>query len=182
MTLEISAQVEQEALTVARWTLEQQLRGNHTPRPELTDPLFDQKRGAFVTLRRHDELRGCVGRVEPLMALGEEIQDLAIGAATRDPRFPPVTRDEVDELTIEISILTPPEVVEDVSEIQTGKHGLIVERGPFRGLLLPQVATEEGWDVKTFLEHACLKAGQPTDVWRKKDTVIYRFLANVFSE
>jgi len=180
--MEISQRGKREALALARWALEWQICGNHEPKPNLTDQVFEEKRGSFVTLRRKGELRGCVGRVEPLSTLGDEIVDLALGAAIRDPRFPVVSQDEVDELNIGISILTPPEVVKNISDIRIGEHGLIVERDLNRGLLLPQVATEEGWGVKRFLEHTCLKADLPLNVWKDPKTVIYRFSAYVFSE
>lgn len=180
--MQLSQKGRNEALSIARWALQTQICGNSAPRPRLTDPVFSEKRGAFVTLRHKGELRGCVGRVEPLFALGEEIADLALGSAVRDPRFPVVLPAEVDELHIEISILTPAEIVKDTGEIQTGRDGLIVEKDFHRGLLLPQVATEEGWGVQTFLEHTCLKAGLPEDAWKDDKTSIYRFSAIVFSE
>lgn len=181
--MEISAQGKKEALALARWTLESKIGGSDAPKPSLSERIFDEKRGAFVTLRRKKgELRGCVGRVEPLFTVKDEIIDLAMGAATRDPRFTSVSSDELEDTIIEISILTPTEMVKDTSEIQVGKHGVIIENDLRRGLLLPQVATEEEWEVETFLEHACLKAGLPTDAWNDPNTVIYRFSATVFSE
>lgn len=180
--MEISVAVKKEALALARWSLEWQICGNQTPKPDLTGRVFKEKRGSFVTLRHQGELRGCVGRVEPISTLGDEIVDLALSAAVRDPRFPPVSSGEVEELTIEISILTPPEIVKNILDIQIGEHGLIIERNHNRGLLLPQVAVEEGWGIERFLEHSCLKADLPSNAWKDPKTVIYRFSATVFSE
>ncbi|MFQ6675515.1 MAG: AmmeMemoRadiSam system protein A [Fidelibacterota bacterium] len=180
--MELSPGTRKEALRLARWALEWHLRGNRVPPPDLTDPVFEEPHGLFVTIHRDDELRGCVGRVDPLTVLREEIPDLALAAATRDPRFYPVTPQEVETVRIEISLLTPPEEVRDVSEIQVGTHGIIVERNGAKGLLLPQVAVEEGWDRNTFLAHACLKAAQPPEAWKDPETRIYRFTAEVFSE
>jgi len=180
--MEISGIGKKEALALARWALEWQIGDCHLPQPELTDDVFKEKRGSFVTLRRKGELRGCVGRVEPLSTLGEEIVDLALGSATHDPRFPTVTSEEINELTIEISILSPPDVVKNISDIRIGEHGLIIERDWSKGLLLPQVAVEERWDLKTFLNHTCLKAGLPMDAWKDPETIIYCFSAIVFSE
>ncbi|MFQ6673924.1 MAG: AmmeMemoRadiSam system protein A [Fidelibacterota bacterium] len=180
--MEISPDGKREALSLARWALEWTIKGNHVQSPNLTSKLFEEKQGLFVTLRRAGELRGCVGRVEPLAALKEEIPELALSAATRDPRFPTVSSQEVDDLNIEISILSPPNPVDDMEQIKIGTHGLIIERDQYRGLLLPQVAVEEEWDVTRFLEHACLKAALPTDAWKEPDVHIYRFSALVFAE
>ncbi|MEE9167435.1 MAG: AmmeMemoRadiSam system protein A [Candidatus Neomarinimicrobiota bacterium] len=180
--MEISEGGKKEALALARWVLEAEICGSKAPKPQPKDALLNEKRGTFVTLRKEGELRGCVGRIEPLFILQDEIVDLAVGAATRDPRFPAISSVEVARLTVEISILTPPVVVKTASGIRIGEDGLIIEKDLRRGLLLPQVATEEGWDVESFLDHACLKAGLPTDSWKSPDTAIYRFSAAVFSE
>lgn len=171
-----------QALQLARWALERHIKGNLTPQPDLSDPLFEAQLGVFVTIHQGKVLRGCVGRVEPLTVLRDEIPDLALAAATRDPRFDPVTSQEVDSVEIQISLLNPPEVVGDVSDIQVGRHGVIIERDQAKALLLPQVANEEGWNREAFLTHACLKAAQPSDAWKDPQTRIYRFTAEVFSE
>ena len=180
--MDISERGKKEALALARWALERQIKESETPKPELSDQMFQEKMGSFVTLKVSGELRGCIGRIEPLSSLGEEIVDLAIGSATHDPRFLAVRPEEVGSLTIEISILSPPEIVKDVSEIRVGEQGLIIEREWNRGLLLPQVAVQEKWTLKTFLDHTCLKAGLPIDAWKDSETVIYSFSAIVFSE
>ena len=140
------------------------------------------KRGAFVTLHKDAQLRGCIGYVEPLTALYRTVIENAVNAARRDPRFPPVKRDEVAQLHIEISVLTRPHAISDVEEIEVGRDGLIVSRGAARGLLLPQVASERGWSRETFLDSTCRKAGLAPGAWRKGDVEIQAFSAQVFSE
>ncbi len=138
--------------------------------------------GAFVTLHKQGELRGCIGYVVGFKPLQDAIQDLAVSAAFNDPRFPPLSKDEFKQIELEISVLTPLERVRSIKEIQIGRDGLMIKRPPFEGLLLPQVATEYNWDVETFLEHTCRKAGLPPDAWKDEDTEIWKFSAIIFSE
>jgi AmmeMemoRadiSam system protein B/AmmeMemoRadiSam system protein A len=140
-----------------------------------------QERGAFVTLRRKGELRGCIGYPSPIKPLPLTVRDVAAYAATRDSRFPPVTAAELGELEYEISVLSPLRRVLNVEEIEVGRDGLVVKKGDSEGLLLPQVATEQRWDRMKFLENACLKAGLPPDAWKNSDTDIFTFTALVFS-
>ena len=142
-----------------------------------------QATGAFVTLKKHGELRGCIGTLECRRSLAEEVARAAISAALEDPRFSPVRPSELDELDVEVSVLGPLEPIDptDPSAIEIGRHGLVVEHGGRRGLLLPQVATEWKMDAHTFLAHTCAKAGLPGDCWRKGATV-YRFAADVFGD
>jgi MEMO1 family protein len=135
---------------------------------------------AFVTLRRGRELRGCVGYVEPVGALWDTVARAARAAAHEDTRFPPVRPDEVTELTVEVSILTPPRPVALPEEIVAGRHGVIVSARGRRALLLPQAAVEHGWDRETFLAHACLKAGLPPDAWNREGTALSVFEAQIF--
>ncbi len=153
------------------------------PLPTLQDipPRLKEKRGAFVTLEKQHELRGCIGYILPLYPLYETVMEVAQSAALRDPRFEPVSPKELKDITIEISVLTVPERITDINLIEVGKHGLIIKRGYYQGLLLPQVATENGWDRLTFLEHTCLKAGLPRDAWKDKNTEIQIFSAQVFN-
>jgi len=137
-------------------------------------------RGAFVTLHRDGRLRGCIGYIEPVKPLIRTVQEVAVKAAFEDPRFPPLTEDE--SVQIEISVLTPPEQVSDISSIEVGRDGLIVELGPRRGLLLPQVATEYGWDRQTFLENTATKAGLPPDAWKHPSVRLYKFSAEIFGD
>ncbi len=153
---------------------------NRIYKPDNLEGALAEPRGAFVTLKRGSVLRGCIGYVEPLFPLGETVARAAVAAAFDDPRFYPLTVEELDGLEIEVSALTMPEPVSDLSEIKIGRHGLIAERGFSRGLLLPQVPVEYGWDLKEFLENTCLKAGLERDCW-KGDTRFYIFEAEIFS-
>lgn len=131
--------------------------------------------------RSRGELRGCIGVTEPKAALIDTVARMARAAAREDPRFLPVQPGEVSDLTIEISLLGPPEAVTDAKEIEVGTHGLVIERGAQRGLLLPQVPVEWGWDREQFLDQTCVKAGLPPGCWRR-DARIYAFTAEVFAE
>ncbi len=150
---------------------------------ELT-PNLREKRGAFVTLtyKNTGDLRGCIGYIEGILPLYKTVIENTINAALKDPRFPQVEKEEVEKLHIEISAMTPIKELKNIEDIEVGKHGLIVEKGFFKGLLLPQVATEYGWDKYTFLSHTCLKAGLPPDEWKKPGIKIFVFSAEVFGE
>ena len=153
---------------------------------------FKVLRGVFVTLNKvldgNRELRGCIGFPEPTYPLGEAIVRSAISAATQDPRFPPLELNELPEILVEISVLTPPKRLEcldpkDYPEnIKVGRDGLIVERGRNKGLLLPQVAVGWNWDAEDFLMHCCIKAGLPPDSWLIDGIKIFKFQGRVFSE
>jgi hypothetical protein len=142
---------------------------------------FAEPRGAFVTLRKRGELRGCIGFIEPVAPLGRAVIQAAIFAATEDPRFPPVAASEIADLRIEISVLAPAREIDNPRGVTVGTHGLIVERDGRKGVLLPQVPVENGWDRETFLEQASLKAGLPRDAWRR-GAKISVFEAIVFHE
>lgn len=137
---------------------------------------------AFVTLHVGGELRGCIGTSASRRPLWEVVDDMATAAATRDPRFPPITARDLDDLSVEISVLSPERVIHDASEIEIGRHGLEVRRRMARGLLLPQVATEHRFDRERFLAETCRKAGLPPDAWRDPATEVWLFEADVFSE
>ncbi len=136
--------------------------------------------GAFVTLKRNGRLRGCIGHLQGTKPLYETIWDMARAAAFSDPRFPPLSAQEARDLSVEISILGPIEPCPDPSQIEIGRHGLIVKQGMNQGLLLPQVAEEWGWDREKFLEQTCLKAGLSPDSWRKPGVEVLWFEAEVF--
>lgn len=142
--------------------------------------------GVFVTLEKNSDLRGCVGFPLP-RRLDTALPDAAIAAATNDPRFPPVTADELDRITFEVTVLTPP-VELDVepsklpSSIKVGRDGLIVKQGPYSGLLLPQVPVEYGWSEQEFLSHTCQKAGLPKDCWKEERTRVFSFEGIIFKE
>jgi AmmeMemoRadiSam system protein A len=153
-----------------------------TPAVKFDSPIMKEKRGAFVTLTRKGSLRGCIGYIVPVKPLAVTIQEMAGAAAFRDPRFNPVKKEEVNDLEIEISVLTPLQEIKDINEVEVGKHGLIIEKGTSSGLLLPQVATDYGWDRETFLTHTCKKAGLHENAWKDPDTKIKIFSAEIFHE
>jgi AmmeMemoRadiSam system protein A len=143
--------------------------------------VFERLAGAFVTLHCHGELRGCIGHLEPNQPLGSVVARCAVAAGTTDPRFPPITPSELAQLDIEISLLGPLEPIAGPEEIEIGLHGLVIEKGWQRGVLLPQVAVEMRWDAATFLAQTCHKAGLSRDAWQRGATV-WRFEADVFGE
>ncbi len=169
-------------LELARATIAARLEGRPLPQVDPPPGPLAEPRGAFVTLKKHGQLRGCIGYVVAREPLARVVQENALNAAFRDPRFPPLAPEELPEVRIEISALTPLVEVADPSEIVVGRDGLMVESGPLRGLLLPQVAVELGWDRETFLAQTCRKAGLEGDCWRRPGTRILRFSAEVFSE
>ena len=179
----------------ARQNIESYLKNNRRIIvPDDIKNKFGDKYGAFVTLNKFNvsgnPLRGCIGYIEPRFALYDAIHRVSVSSAVEDPRFPNVNIEETDDIIIELSILTPPKLIEvnDPSEylqkIVIGRDGLIAEKGMRRGLLLPQVPVDHGrnWDVETFLEHTCQKAWLSSDAWKDKSTNIYSFQAILFEE
>jgi AmmeMemoRadiSam system protein A len=142
---------------------------------------LSESRGAFVSLYCDGKLRGCVGQAENPGPLADVVARSAINAALYDSRFPPIGAHEIDGMEIELSVLTPPERISP-DAVVVGRHGLLVARGTFRGLLLPQVATERNWTARRFLEETCVKAELPRDAWRDPSTQVFGFTAEVFSE
>ena len=140
-----------------------------------------EPRGAFVSLHRQGQLRGCIGYLEAVKPLGQTVREMAAAAAFHDPRFRPLGKEELADLEVEISVLSPMRLIKNIDEIQVGTHGLYIVQGPCRGLLLPQVATEYKWDRLTFLQQTCGKAGLPPDAWKDPDTKIYLFTAEIFA-
>jgi len=177
----LTEEEKQSLLQLARITLEKKLLGKKEPAPETPDsPVLKEKRGAFVSLHRRGMLRGCIGCIEGRKPLLGTIEEMARAAAFNDPRFPPLSAEELKDLDIEISVLTPLKEIHDINEIEIGVHGLFIERQHCCGLLLPQVATEWGWDRIKFLDETCRKAGLPSNSWKEKGTKIYIFSADVF--
>jgi uncharacterized protein len=171
-------------LTLARQSITTALEGRRLDlSPAEFDEVLRRPAGAFVTLTKHGgDLRGCIGSIMPTAPLYQAVASSAVSAAFRDPRFEPVDASELGGIELEISVMGPIERVTDVSEVQVGRDGLIISRGPYAGLLLPQVATEWGWDRETFLSQTCRKAGLPLDAWRQPGTKIEKFSAEVFGE
>jgi len=171
---------EEPLLSVARQALEARVAGDRPPHVLCIGPLA-VRCGAFVSIHNGDQLRGCLGRLSPSSPLGTTLVYLGGAVADSDPRFPPVLPDEVPLLQMEISLLTQERAVASIDEITVGRHGVIVEHGRSRGLLLPQVAAEFGWDRETFLEQACLKAGLPREAWKTGARILV-FEARIFAE
>lgn len=172
----------------ARMTIETYLRDSKAPkRPEVPKKLLEP-RGVFVTLTKNGELRGCIGHPLATMPLIDALMDSAISAATRDPRFPELKLEELPKVEIEVSVLTKPEALkvkhpkEYPELIKIGRDGLIIEYGPYAGLLLPQVPVEWNWNEEEFLSNACMKAGLSPDCWLDKGVRVKSFSAQVFSE
>jgi len=171
-----------ELLKIARTTLERHIRNEKIPEFKPTTDKLKEKRGVFVTLKKHGDLRGCIGYVEGIKSVVEAVKENAINSSTNDPRFPPVQPSELKDIDIEITVMTPLEKISDPSVIEVGRHGILIKKGIYQGLLLPQVATEYGWNREEFLAHTCRKAGLPLNAWQDKDIEIYIFSGEVFGE
>ena len=181
--IELNREQQVDLLKLARHTIADSLGlETGTAAPEFNDPVFSVKCGAFVTLHIKGNLRGCIGYIEGVKNIPDTIKDMALSSAFRDPRFRPLSKAEYGDIDIEISVLSPIEKVEDVNDIKVGRDGLIMTKGYNRGLLLPQVPVEQGWDRDTFLTHTCYKAGLPGDAWKRGGVQIEKFSAQVFSE
>jgi AmmeMemoRadiSam system protein A len=168
-------------LKIARTTIESYIRSRAIPAFEISSPALLERRGAFVTIHKGWHLRGCIGVFNSEKLLYETVLEMAVAAATQDPRFPPVDASEIPEIVVEISALTALKVIDDVSKIEVGRHGLYIVKGLHSGVLLPQVAVEHGFDRDTFLDQTCLKAGLPQRSWRE-GAEIHVFEAEIFNE
>jgi AmmeMemoRadiSam system protein A len=164
---------------LVRETIERELFGKKQ-KPVSVPAKLKEKMGAFVCLKTHGELKGCIGHIKGFLPLDQTIKEMAKQAAFHDPRFTPLDEREWQNTEIEISVLTPMRKIDAIEDIEVGVHGLYIEKGSDTGLLLPQVPVEYGWDRTTFLEYACMKAGLPRDAWKMKGTTIYIFSADVF--
>jgi AmmeMemoRadiSam system protein A len=169
-------------LELARATAVRVARGERAGAPGPAPEGLAEPGAAFVTVRVGGELRGCIGTFEARAPLWDTVHDMATAAAARDPRFAPLGAGDVPGLTVDVSVLSPARRVRDPAEIEVGRHGLEIRRGPRRGLLLPQVATDHGLDRETFLAETCRKAGLPAGAWREPDTEIWIFEADVFGD
>ncbi|MDD3070611.1 TIGR00296 family protein [Methanoculleus horonobensis] len=174
------------AVRLARSAVENAVDGKRMVQPDLPE-IFGEKRGVFVTIKRQGHLRGCIGLPYPVKPLGDAIVEAAASAALEDPRFPPVSRSELDALELEVTVLTlpltldcPPE--ERLDHVEVGKHGLIVSGLGRGGLLLPQVPTEYGWSSREFLDQTCAKAGLPPGCWKRGDVAVQTFEGQIFEE
>jgi len=177
----LSRESRAQLLRMARRAIELYLDRGQVWEPQIDEPELRKPGAAFVTLTKGGELRGCIGLTEPLLPLHRAVTQCAIAAACSDPRFPPLQAEELSQLEIEISVLSPLREIQEDSEIQVGRDGILIEKGGRRGLLLPQVATEYHWDRRTFLEETCNKAGLPRDAWRQGAKIL-TFSAEIFRE
>lgn len=175
----LSGQEKKELLDLAYATVNMYVREKKLPEFTPRTDNLRRKCGAFVTLKKHGELRGCIGFIEPVLPLHQAVMQASVYAACKDSRFLPVTRDELEDIDVEISVLTPLKKIRQPNRIMVGKHGLVIAMDGKRGLLLPQVAVEHNWTRETFLEQACLKAGLPKNAWRS-GADIFVFEAIVF--
>lgn len=174
---------QKELLRIARSTLREYLALGMIPPGKPHRKTLHQPAGAFVTLKTLDGgLRGCIGTFLPDGPLYATVQQMAVAAGTRDPRFPPISEEELDHLEMEISVLSPRQPIDDPAQVEVGTHGLYITHGLHQGVLLPQVPVEHGWDRETFLEHICLKAGLPPAAWKEEAARLEVFTAQVFSE
>lgn len=172
---------QKELLGVARETIIAHVSGRPAPAVDKPSKGMALKNGCFVTIKQKGQLRGCIGNFVSDKPLWQLTQEMARAAATQDPRFYPMKAADLDSFELDISVLSPLRQINDVAEIMVGTHGIYIVKNHCRGVLLPQVATEYGWDRDTFLRHTCLKAGLPEDAW-KKECEIYIFSAQVFGE
>ncbi len=177
-----------ELVIMARTAVTELLKNNSKISDSKFDSKFDFKSGVFVTLNKKNSLRGCIGYPTPIKKLSNGLIDAAIAAATEDPRFPPVNPNELDDVTFEVTVLTPPIEIkvnnpqEYLSIIKVGRDGMIVENSFTSGLLLPQVAKEYDWNVEEFLCHTCEKAGLDKNAWKVNSTKISKFEGIIFKE
>ena len=178
--LGFSAEEKEQLHELAFEAIRSRCFGTAMPDIAVKSPRLKEPRGAFVCIHKGPELRGCIGMIEARAPLWETIRRMAVEAAFGDPRFCALSTDELDKIDIEISVLTPMQRISDPSEIEVGKHGLLIRRGMRSGLLLPQVATEHNWDREQFLKWTCHKAGLPEKAWKDKDVEVYVFSADVF--
>jgi len=165
---------------IAQSAIEGRLKGARPAKVEALTEILKEMRGAFVSLHKRGQLRGCIGHIQGTKPLYQTVEEMAAAAAFEDPRFNPVAVEELKELELEISVLTPLRRIQDIAEIEVGKHGIYIKKGFHSGLLLPQVATQYNWERMTFLEETCRKAGLPRNAWKEKDAEIYLFSADIF--
>lgn len=181
--IDLTPEHKKTLINIARQSVINAANGRKAPDYKIKDKILNKACGAFVTL--HDNkgnLRGCIGNIISERPLWETVRNMAIESALRDPRFPPVSPPEIDGINIEISVLSPLKKTKDIQEIEVGKHGIFIKKGFYQGLLLPQVASEYGWNRNQFLEQTCYKAGLPSGCYKQGDCEIFIFSALVFGE
>jgi len=172
-------------LKTAKQTITAAVNENKIPHPQSDDPQLNALQGCFVTIKNAQQLRGCIGQFTSKTPLIKLISEMAIASSTRDPRFfdNPITPNELNYLTIEISVLSPLQLTKNPLDLKLGTHGIFIQKGPLSGCFLPQVATETGWSKQQFLENCCShKAGLNPDAWKNPNTKVYLFTADIFSK
>jgi AmmeMemoRadiSam system protein A len=177
----LSTEEKEKLLAIARESITCHVKGEQVPVFDVKEENLLKCVGCFVTIKSDGKLRGCLGQFTSGKPLHMLVREMAVAAATRDPRFYPMRNEDLANFELEISVLSPLERIDSVDEIEVGKHGLYIEKNFYRGVLLPQVAVEYGWDRNTFLSQTCLKAGLGKDDW-KDEAEIYIFSAEVFAE
>ena len=182
MDIKLTPTQKKNLLMLARESIVSTVEGSSPPVETNVESIPEKTGGLFVTLRINGNLRGCIGYIREIDSLEKNVIAAAESAAFKDPRFPPVNSSELSEIEIEISILSPLSKIKDIGEINIGKHGLFIQQGSQRGLLLPQVAVENNWDTITFLKHTCIKSGLPPESWENSETVIKIFSSEIINE
>jgi AmmeMemoRadiSam system protein A len=178
----LNAEEQKKLLEIARKTILDKLRKGEIEKEPASSEGLERPCGAFVSLHKQDQLRGCLGTFTSPRPLVNTVQEMAVSSSQQDPRFPPVQEEEMPDIDIEISVLSPLREIKDTGEIEVGRHGIYITKGFYSGVLLPQVATEYGWDRETFLQHTCMKAGLPPEAWKEEGVKIEIFEAQVFGE
>lgn len=182
MDKELTPKERKILLETARKAIQNFVRtGTQEPVPR-EEKSLNRRNGCFVTIKKAGQLRGCIGNFQSQRPLFKEVAEMAVASATKDPRFYPMKIEDLDDFSLEISVLSPLKKIENFEEIEVGRHGIYLEKGFYRGVLLPQVAVEHAWDRVTFLKQTCIKAGLPTNAWQDEDAEIYIFSAEIFSE
>ena len=181
MTELLTKKEQRELLKIAREAIAESVATGKVPAVKQVSDGLNCQNGCFVTIKQRGQLRGCIGNFISDKQLYRLVQEMAVSAATHDPRFYPMKEQDLADFDLEISVLSSLEKIDSIEEIVVGKHGLFIVKNNYRGVLLPQVATEYGWDRDTFLKHTCLKAGLPENAWNK-DCEIHIFSAQVFGE
>ncbi|PKN69750.1 MAG: AMMECR1 domain-containing protein [Deltaproteobacteria bacterium HGW-Deltaproteobacteria-12] len=180
--MELTPKEKATLLDIVKKTIAGKVNNKNVPKITVDSETLKEKRGAFVTLKKRGHLRGCIGYIKAVKPLWETVQEMAVAAAFHDPRFPALQAEELKDLSLEISVLSPLQRINNINDIEVGKHGLYIVRGYNSGLLLPQVAVEYGWDRETFLRETCYKAGLPAEDWMNSETEIYIFSADYFGD
>ena len=175
----LSDQQKQELLSLARKTVVDHVKNKRTPEPDVKDNRLLANGATFVTINRNHQLRGCIGNIQPVVPLYRSVISNAVAASSRDPRFPPMTPGELADMEVEVTVLSPMEPIDDARQIKVGTHGVYLEKSGRSAVFLPQVPVEQGWDLPTYLEQLCYKAGLPKDAWKDKDARLQVFTADI---